>query len=133
VGTLTDFGLARVYQASRISGLTIMNEMAGTPAFMAPEQITDFREARPATDLYSVGATLYNLLTDRYLFDFPNRLDQRLLMILQSDPVPIRARRPEIPLGLATAIHRSLAKEPEGRFASAGAMRNVVSEFREGA
>jgi serine/threonine-protein kinase len=100
---------------------------------MAPEQITDFREAKPATDLYSVGATLYNLLTDRPIFDFPNRLDQRLLMILQSDPVPIRARRPEIPLGLATAIHRSLAKEPEGRFASAGAMRNAVSKFRESA
>src|SRR5207249_1119084 len=60
---LADFGLARVYQASELSGLTMMGDMGGTLAFMAPEQITNFRDAKPAADLYAVAATLYNLIT----------------------------------------------------------------------
>ena len=67
-------------------------------AFVAPEQITNFREAKPPVDQYAAGATLYKLLTDRTAFsDLPRRLEQQLLMILQDDPVPIRSRRGEIP------------------------------------
>jgi serine/threonine-protein kinase len=98
---LADFGLARVYQASRLSGLTMTGEAGGTPAFMAPEQITHYREAMPATDLYAVGATLYKLLTDRYVYDFlRGRPEAKYLMILQDDPVPIQSRRSEIPRDL---------------------------------
>jgi serine/threonine-protein kinase len=123
---LADFGLARIYQASRLSGLTMTGESSGTPAFMAPEQITHYRDAMPATDLYAVGATLYNLLTDRYIYDFPGRLELKLLKILQDDPVPIQARRAEIPKDLAAVIHRALAREPGDRFADARAMRAAL-------
>jgi serine/threonine-protein kinase len=67
---LADFGLARVYQSSQLSGLTMQGEIGGTFAFMAPEQATHFREARPAADQYSAGATLYNLLTGQHLANF---------------------------------------------------------------
>src|SRR5262249_27831717 len=80
---LTDFGLARVYEASRMSGLTMTGEVAGTPAYMAPEQITHFREAVPATDLYAAGATLYTLLTGSAIFDLPRPMNLALLKILQ--------------------------------------------------
>ena len=124
---LTDFGLARVYQASRMSGLTMTGDFAGTPAYMAPEQITHFREATPATDIYAVGATLYNLLTGSCVFDLPRRMDLALLKILQDEPVPINSRRKDIPRALARIVHTALAKDPRKRFATAGAMRNALT------
>src|SRR5439155_19533887 len=67
---LADFGLARVYQTSRLSGLTMNGDIGGTLPFMAPEQILNFREAKPPVDQYAAAATLYNLLTGCLIFDF---------------------------------------------------------------
>src|SRR5436189_104546 len=53
VPKLADFGLARVYQTSQLSGLTMMGDVGGTVAFMAPEQITHYREAKPPVDQYA--------------------------------------------------------------------------------
>ena len=68
---LSDFGLARIYLTSRMSGLTTNNECGGTAPFMAPEQINDLRATKPSADQYSAAATLYNFLTDRFIYDFP--------------------------------------------------------------
>ena len=68
---LADFGLARVYESSRISGLTMQGEVGGTPAFMAPEQVTHYREVKPTADQYSAAATLYTMLTNRTTHDLP--------------------------------------------------------------
>ena len=127
---LTDFGLARVYQASKMSGLTMKGDLGGTMAFMAPEQITELREARPPVDQYAAGATLYKLLTDRYLYDMPNKLEQQITKILLEDPVPIRSRRRELPGTLAQVIHRSLARDPAARFPSVMEMRRALRTVR---
>lgn len=126
---LADFGLARVYQASRISGLTLLGDIGGTVPFMAPEQITDFRNVKPTVDQYGAGATLYTLLTGRFIYDFPPQDEKRLLMILQDRPIPIESRRPEILAELAAIIHRALAKDPKDRFADAKAMRKALLKF----
>ena len=126
---LADFGLARVYQASQLSGLTMSGEIGGTLGFMAPEQITDFREAEPPADLYSAAATLYNLLTGVFIFDLGGDLKKRLLAILQEDPVPIREARRDIPHALAAAIHRGLEREPHKRWPDAAAFRAALSPF----
>jgi serine/threonine-protein kinase len=126
---LADFGLARVYQASELSGLTMMGDMGGTLAFMAPEQITHFREAKPAADLYASAATLYNLITDKFVHDLPKPAEQRLLMILTDEAVRIQSRRRDIPDALSDIIHRSLAKDPELRFADAKSMRMALLPF----
>jgi serine/threonine-protein kinase len=126
---VTDFGLARVYQTSRMSGLTLMGERGGTYPFMAPEQITHFREVQPAGDQYAAAATLYNLLTDCYLFDVAGKIEQWLVKVLQEEPVPIRDRRPDVPKRLADVIHRALAKEPAKRFADVGTMRKALAKF----
>ncbi len=126
---LTDFGLARVYAASQMSGLTFAGDIGGTVAFMPPEQITHFRDARPPADLYSTAATLYNLLTGRFVHDFPPSMHDRLEMILNADAVPIRSRRSDVPCRLANIIHRALAKTPTARFESARAMRHALLEF----
>jgi serine/threonine-protein kinase len=126
---LADFGLARVYQASDLSGLTMMGDMGGTLAFMAPEQITHFREAKPPADLYAVAATLYNLLTDKFVHDLPKAAEQRLLMILTEETIPIQRRRADIPEALAAVIHRALVKDAELRFPDARSMRKALSPF----
>jgi serine/threonine-protein kinase len=129
---LADFGLARVYQASRLSGLTVMGQVAGTMACMAPEQITDLRNVKPPAEQYSAGATLYHLLTRKPIYDLPRDVRQQIPMILQDDPIPIRSRRPEIPDALAAIVHRSLAREPGARFVDVGTMRRALLNLSPG-
>jgi eukaryotic-like serine/threonine-protein kinase len=126
---LADFGLARVYQESQLSGLTMLGEVGGTLAFMPPEQITNFRQVTPAADQYSAAATLYNLLTGQLLFDFKSAPEQAITFILQEQPLPIRQCRPELPGELAAVIHRALAKEPEERFANIQEFRTALLPF----
>lgn len=126
---LADFGLARVYQASEISGITMLGTVGGTLPFMAPEQITHFRDSKPFVDQYAAGSTLYNLLTDKFPFDFPRDPNKQFLMIMQEQPIPILQRRRDLPRQLAESIHRSLAKKPTERFASATVMRQALLKF----
>src|SRR2546421_8925055 len=60
---LSDFGLARTYETSSMSGLTVADSTGGTPSFMPPEQVTDFRGVKPTADQYAAAATLYFLVT----------------------------------------------------------------------
>ncbi|HWE38849.1 MAG TPA: FHA domain-containing serine/threonine-protein kinase [Isosphaeraceae bacterium] len=129
---LADFGLARMYQASRLSGLSFNGQLGGTFGYMAPEQITHLRDARPPVDQYAAAATLYKLLTDHGVYDFPTRLERQISMILQDDPVPIVNRRPDVPPGLAAVIHRGLARDPAARFADVQEMRRALLPFLGG-
>src|SRR5262249_4590763 len=126
---LADFGLARVYQSSQLSGLTMSGDIGGTVAFMAPEQITHYREARPPVDQYAAAATLYNLLTGHYIYDLPREFPKQLALILNEDPVPIRTRRSDIPDGLAGAIHRGLARGPTERHRDVREFHAALARF----
>jgi serine/threonine-protein kinase len=126
---LTDFGLARIYLTSPLSGLTITGHIAGTSGFMAPEQITDFRKVRPAADQYATGALLYFLLTGKKVYDFPREIQNQLLMSLQDKPISIRARREDIPSALAAIVDRALERSPGDRFPDVGAMREALKPF----
>jgi serine/threonine-protein kinase len=126
---VTDFGLARVYHESQKSGLTLEEEVGGTAAYLPPEQIVAFRRAQPPADQYSTAATLYNLLTDRYVYDFRTPFSAALSQILDEDPVPIRDRRADVPEGLARAVHRALSRDPRDRFPTAGEFRKALLPF----
>ena len=126
---LADFGLARVYQESRMSGLTMEGDVGGTVAFMAPEQVTSFRKTPPSADQYSAAATLYNLLTGKLPFDFEPGSGPGLTVILQNAPVPILERRPDLPRALAAIIHQALAKDPADRFADVTALKAALKPF----
>jgi serine/threonine-protein kinase len=121
---LADFGLARCYEASGMSGRTLHGEIGGTPAFMAPEQVTHYRDVLPVSDQYSIAATLYFLLTGKYPLNFASDPKEQLVQIATEPRVPIRSLRPSIPAGLAVVIHKGMANEPEDRYAD-------VLEFRE--
>ncbi|HZT81488.1 MAG TPA: FHA domain-containing serine/threonine-protein kinase [Gemmataceae bacterium] len=131
---LADFGLARAYQESSLSRISRTGEAGGTLAFMAPEQLTDFHRAGPAADQYSAAATLYNLLTGRYVHDLEGLADyQRLKQVIEGKPVPVGQRGRDLPAGLAAAIDRALAREPRRRFADVAEFRAALLPFAEGA
>jgi serine/threonine-protein kinase len=114
-----------------MSGLTIQGHIGGSLAFAAPEQLLDFRNVDPRGDLYSIAATLYTLLTGQTIYSFAGALHEKIVMILQEDPIPIRKHRPELPAELAAAIHRGLARNPDDRFASAQEFYTVLKPFSQ--
>ncbi len=126
---LADFGLARVYQASHLSGLTVTGDIGGTVAFIAPEQITQYREAKPPADQYAAAATLYNLLTGKYIYDLPREIPKQLALILNDDPIPIRDRRRDVPEPLAVIIHKALARDPGDRYPDVRAFLAALTPF----
>lgn len=131
VAKLADFGLARAFEASWMSGLTMQGEVGGTPAFMAPEQVTHYRDVSPAADQYSVAATLYNLLTNEVPHDLRGGPALAFVRVLTAKPIPIQDWRPKIDPGLAGIIHRALAREVADRFPSAKAFRQALLPFAE--
>lgn len=133
IAKIADFGLARAYETSQMSGLTLHGEIGGTPAFMPPEQVTHYRSVTPAADQYSLGATLYFMLTAKYIHDFPegSQAAHHLVTIMTEPPVPIRERRADLPVELAAVIERSLAKEPAGRYSTMTEFRQALMPFRQ--
>jgi len=123
---LADFGLAKSFQQAGLSGLTATGAVAGTFEFMPREQLTSYRQARPTTDVWSMAATIYYLLTGQYARDFAARSDP-LAVILRGGVVPLRQRDPSVPDDLATVIDRALDDEPSRRFPTA---RELVTALR---
>jgi len=129
IAKLADFGIARVYETSKISGLTLQGDIGGTPAYMAPEQVTHYRLVLPAADQYSAAATLYRMLTDCYIHDLPRDLGAQISQILTAEPISIRKRRPDIPIGLAEVIHKALHRDPAERYPDVLAFRKELKPF----
>jgi serine/threonine-protein kinase len=109
--------------------MTLDGEVGGSLPYMAPEQITQFRDAQPATDLYAVGATLYNLVTGNCVYDFPSRAADRIVTILTQPIVPLAQRDKQLPQGFCQAVERALVRKPDDRFESAAAMRKALWPF----
>lgn len=124
---LADFGLAKNYAYAGLSEISHEGDLRGTIAYMPPELVVDCRDARPAGDIYSVGATLYYYLTRQFPFDFGRR--NKLAVVLEDEPVPLETRVPSVPKELAKIVHRALAKEPADRFASAAEMFGALKPF----
>jgi tetratricopeptide (TPR) repeat protein len=128
--SLNDFGLARVLEQP---GMTTTGEILGTPAYMSPEQITAGRTPLDhRTDIYSLGATLYELLALRPPF-VGERRDQVLAQILHKDPRPPRSFNKKVPVDLETICLKAMEKDPDRRYQTAGAMaedlRRYVNRF----
>ncbi|MDB5351548.1 MAG: serine/threonine protein kinase [Planctomycetota bacterium] len=130
---LSDFGLAKSFRDDAgFSGLTHQGDIGGSSGFISPDHIRDFREVREPGDLYSVGATLYYLLTNRYPFlDFDPNKAAAYAMILEHPSVPLRVHRPDAPEGLDRLLRKSLEKQPRDRWKSAAAMGQALSRFLE--
>src|SRR4051812_15435173 len=122
---LTDFGLAKSFQQAGLSGMTATGFAAGTLQFMPREQLTNFRQLRPASDVWSMGATLYYMLTLRYARDFQPGKDP-LAVVLGGNVVPVRDRNPQIPATLAAVVDRAVEDDLLRRYPSATEFRNAL-------
>jgi len=125
---VTDFGLARDVTAP--SDLTRSGVGVGTPKTMAPEQ-TRGEVASPASDVWAVGWLLYRGLTGREPFPRPS-VYELFRAIAEDRPPPPRAVRPEVPAELERICLRCLAKDPAGRYPSAGAVGRELEAFLGG-
>jgi hypothetical protein len=124
---VVDFGLARRQEDL---AQTRPGEVFGTPKFMSPEQING-QEVGPASDVYSLGATLYQLLTGRPPFE-ADTLAQLAYRIAHEPPEPPSRLRPGIDPGLEAICLKALAKAPAERFASMDAMATALQQYLSG-
>jgi len=127
---LTDFGLAREIEMHD-SQLTRPEEMLGTPAYMAPEQVGgEADKIGPLTDVYALGVLLYELMMGRRPFEGPVGA---VLQALQSEePVAPRRLVPRLHRDLETICLKAMAKDPAGRYGSAQALAEDLGRFLEG-
>ncbi|HEV3144348.1 MAG TPA: serine/threonine-protein kinase [Gemmataceae bacterium] len=130
---VTDFGLAkRMEVAGEGDRLTQSGAILGTPSFMPPEQAASNRGAiGPASDIYSLGAILYNLLTGHPPFQAANRVDI-LYMVLEQDPVPPRLLNPKVDRDLELICLKCLQKSPDLRYPSAAALAHDLEAYLQG-
>jgi formylglycine-generating enzyme required for sulfatase activity len=127
---ITDFGLAR--NVRKDSSVTQAGAVMGTPTYMPPEQAQgDLEKIGPAADVYSLGATLYELLTGRPPFEGRNAVNI-LNQVLNKDPVSPRKIKPNIPVDVETIVLKAMEKEISRRYACAGEFAEDLRRFLEG-
>jgi tRNA A-37 threonylcarbamoyl transferase component Bud32 len=130
VPKISDFGLAR--RLADEASLTHTGHIIGTPSYMAPEQARgQSKEAGPRTDVYALGAILYETLTGRPPFLGTTPWDV-LPQVLSHDPVPPRRLQPSVPPDLETICLKCLAKEPHRRYWSADELAEDLRRFQAG-
>lgn len=120
---IIDFGLS-VSKRSRFRGF---GERAGTPSYMAPEQIKAM-EADERTDIYSLGVTVYELLAERPPFAGEDTY-AKMQHHLTSDPVPLKKRAPDVPEELEKIISKAMQKNPKNRYQSMAALLNDIEKI----
>ncbi len=131
-----DLGLARLLPRpdDAATHLTESGLVMGTADFMAPEQACDARAADARADVYSLGCTLYYLLTGRVPFP-GGTVAEKLLRHLTQEPAPVQRLQPAVPPALAAVVHKMMARRPEDRYQSAAevvaALMAAVGTARE--
>ncbi len=122
---LTDFGLARHIDQTQSMRLTQAGAILGTPAYLAPEQCSDQSKICPATDVYALGVTLFELLSGRTPFKTPD-LASLLNAHCRTPPPDLQKLNPDASSGVAALVAKALEKPPEARFHDAG---HLISEI----
>lgn len=121
-----DFGLAKLSRED--GGLTQDGQALGTPNYMAPEQVLDAQNADIRADIYSLGATLYHLLTGRPPFQ-ARSLVEIYQAHISSAPDPLNQLRPDVPIELARVVETMMAKDPSSRFQTPDEVAQALAPF----
>jgi hypothetical protein len=130
VAKITDFGLAKLLDVEQ--GQTQSGAVLGSPSYMAPEQAEGkTRAIGPATDVYALGAILYELLTGRPPFVGASVLET-LIQVRTHDPAPPQTLQPHVSVDLAAISLKCLEKNPAQRYPSAAALARDLARFLRG-
>jgi serine/threonine protein kinase len=127
---ILDLGLARFYQ-DHIDELTQKydaNNILGTADYLSPEQARDSHDVDTRTDIYSLGATLYFMLTARPPFE-GKTVTQKLMAHQLKEPTPLRELRPNVPEALAAVVKKMMTKDPALRYQSAEDIINALQTW----
>jgi serine/threonine-protein kinase len=127
VAKVSDFGLAKSFDKAGLSGFTKTGDAAGTLSFMPKEQLTNFKFVRPVSDVWSMAATFYFLLTGEVPRDIVTG-QSAAEAVMRGDIVPIRQRDPSIPNGVANVIDQALAANARERYQSAAEFRDALKK-----
>jgi eukaryotic-like serine/threonine-protein kinase len=130
---ILDFGLARLHQRPDDAPgpntiFTKENSIMGTPDFLSPEQARDLHKVDIRSDLYSLGCTLYFLLTGRVPFPGGSTLE-KLVRHGTEEATPVERLRPEVPPAVAAIVRRLMAKRPEDRFQSPAELMAALAPY----
>ncbi len=128
---VTDFGLARRADLDTDTALTRTGAVMGTPSYMAPEQARGSRAVGPVTDVYALGAVLYECLTGRPPFLAATALDT-VLHAVHDDPLSPARLQPKVPRDLETVCLKCLQKDPGKRYPSAAAVAEDLERYLDG-
>jgi len=123
---IVDFGISRLSLAE--GGDITTGVMMGSPSYMSPEELGAGPSLDHRTDIWSLGATLHELLTGRTAFE-PSMLPELVSAIMHRPPIPVRRLRPDVPPELAAVVERCLAKDREARFSSAADLARALLPF----
>ncbi|HTR19352.1 MAG TPA: protein kinase [Gemmatimonadales bacterium] len=124
---VTDFGIAKAVTAAAAGNLTQTGTAVGTPAYMSPEQAAGEADLDGRSDIYSLGAMLYEMLGGAAPFTGPTA--QAIMAKLFADPVPpLREQRPEVPEWLEQTVQKALAKQPGARHATAAQFAQALTQ-----
>lgn len=123
---VTDFGIARALSEA---GLTESETVWGSPLYFSPEQAAG-EPPSPASDVYSIGVVMYEMLAGSPPFQAENPT-ALALMHMREDPPPLAVRNPRVPPQLEWIVRKVLAKEPSARYRTAGQLAHVIEEYRE--
>jgi serine/threonine protein kinase len=130
---ILDLGLARVYPigATTLEGakLSVDGYVIGTPDYLAPEQAVDSHTVDIRADIYSLGCTIYELLTGETPFAAVAGGTQKLLSHLQVEPPPVEIGRPDLPPGVVAIVRKMMAKKREERFPTPGQVADALIPF----
>ncbi len=133
---ILDLGLARLRlgeeETSSAGSLTQDGAVMGTPDYMAPEQAEDSRRVDIRADVYSLGCTLYHVLTGRPPYPGGSVMEKLVKHRLE-EPRPVEALRADVPQGLAAIIRKMTAKDPAARFQTPAEVAAALQPFCEGA
>ena len=128
-----DLGLALLHEAQQGASheVTSTGQIVGTVDYMAPEQGADTHGVDIRADIYSLGATLYKLLTGRAPFETSEfgSVIAKLAALASTAPEQVRSLRPEVPVELARIVHRMLGKQPRDRYATPIEVAQALEPF----
>lgn len=126
---ITDFGLARALDTT---GMTLTGMVVGSPHYMSPEQAKgEINNLDRRSDVYSLGATLYEVLCGKRPFDEESSV-QLLLKVIHQEPIPLKKREPSLPSDLETITMKCLEKAPDRRYESSKAFAQDLRRYMDG-